>query len=501
MPDGPLFLSRVLLALTGMSARAYPGFSAKLASQSHGVNRSVAAMNCLQEEARRSRFCRFVTGQLRLALPMVCLAWLGSAAAVAQQAQRVSGVVTDFDTGEPVGGATVALIWQNGTMSRALTGLDGAFAISGIEPGDHVLRLQRIGYEVLDVPLTVGSDPLEPLVVRLRIAPVVLDPIETVVPGRPGRLVDAGFFDRMEVGWGDYFDPAWVERNSAGHVTAGRLVESMLRSASSVCGPQVPVYVDGVRSHGAHADLDELSAADLLAAEIYPDANGVPLFAFDDETWGCGAVILWTRSMLAGGSVLPRITIELCEPVGVDGTVSIEGVVADEVTGIRLPTARVRVARRPQAARTSGEARIVADRDGRYRVCDVESGTPLELSPAFGRVVGPTRVITAGSGSDYLLTVPVTVTASVSGMVVSKIDARRLHGARVTLLSTDHRTVTNEGRFTLLDVPTGRYQLEVTCGGFRPASSEVVVAAKGMPRILIELVSVDGVARYRCDQT
>ena len=120
----------------------------------------------------------------------------------AQEAVEVAGIVVDDGTGEPIEGATVRLADLSGSARETITGPDGTFAFSRVAPGEYTLAVRRLGYEVLSAPVEIG--PLAPprLDVRLQPHAIPLEPLEVGVEGRPPRLVESGFYERMEEGWG-----------------------------------------------------------------------------------------------------------------------------------------------------------------------------------------------------------------------------------------------------------------------------------------------------------
>ena len=118
----------------------------------------------------------------------------------AQEAVEVAGTVLDDGTGEPVDGATVRLADASGSARETITGPDGAFAFAQVAPGAYTLAVRRFGYELLSTPLEIGAQAPPRLDVRLTPQAIPLEPLEVGVEGRPPRLVESGFYDRMEEG-------------------------------------------------------------------------------------------------------------------------------------------------------------------------------------------------------------------------------------------------------------------------------------------------------------
>ena len=86
----------------------------------------------------------------RLARALVVLAiLLAAAGARTAEAQtgKVSGVVTDATTGQPIEGVQVALV---GTGRGAVTGPNGRYFVLSIPPGDYTVTARRIGYQAAE---------------------------------------------------------------------------------------------------------------------------------------------------------------------------------------------------------------------------------------------------------------------------------------------------------------------------------------------------------------
>jgi len=87
----------------------------------------------------------------------------------------LSGVVLDETTGE---GIPFAALWLRDER-RFASDERGAFRLPSVPPGSYLLLAQRMGYEGLYVHVSVRAE-MEPVVVRLRPDPVVLEGITVV---------------------------------------------------------------------------------------------------------------------------------------------------------------------------------------------------------------------------------------------------------------------------------------------------------------------------------
>ena len=439
------------------------------------------------------------------------------------------GVVRAEDTGAPVEGAAVRLAGADVVVAETVTGLGGAFAFDGIAPGEYVLGVRRIGFAAYSVPLEVGPDGTAPLDVRLSLDPVEMAPLEVDVEGRPLRLVETGFYDRLEEGWGTYFEPEWIRTRSVGVARLAHFVSNLqMRAPLSRC-PTVQVWYDrrligtvagwgtsqpaSINPGGTHRSagespaqlLDELSVTDLGAAELYPTSSPIPLFALNTHTVRCGAIILWSDWMAQIGGEVPQIEVKLCEPTGGSGAVTLDGTIEDRLTEVRLPAARIRASFAPEGEVDPPELREIevrSDSTGRFRLCDLPSGTDVTLAPSYGPHPGEVAVLRAESGEAARLVVPVTMPGSVAGRVVNGNTGRGFPAVPVMLVGTDVRAVTDgAGRFTMEDLPPGSYQVRADCGGFESPTPRVAVSEAGQARVLLVLEPEDRSGRdlRRCD--
>ena len=448
---------------------------------------------------------------LLLAFVVVASPMAGAGVLAAQEAVRVVGSVTDETTGQPVEGAAVRLADLAGSVRETLSGAEGSFAFDGVSPGEYVIGVRRIGYQGLSTPLDIGPEGLSALNLRLAPTAIPLEPLRVDVEGRPLRLAETGFYDRLEVGWGTYFEPEWIRTRSAGFIRLSRFLANLqMRAPMSRC-PSVPVYYDerfiglaggsgtnaslSLNSAGRHRPeagppprlLDELSVTDLGAAELYTPPAPLPLFAINDTTQACGAIILWSDWM-ARTAEMPQIEVRLCEPAGDPGEVAVDGFVEDDITEVRLPAAHVYASYAASEDSDRRDLLVRTDSLGRYRLCDLPAGAAVTLEPAYGPDAGPARVIAAAAGSEVRLSVPVTVPGVVAGLVIHEGTGRPFANVPVELVGTEFRAVTSTaGRFTIERLPPGAYRIRAVCAGFEAIAQEVELAPGTSARVLLAL--------------
>jgi hypothetical protein len=125
-------------------------------------------------------------GELRAGLLIALVAAAVAIAPSRAQAQRVRGTLTDSSTGEPVGGAVVAVLDSAGQfVSRTVADEKGRFAAARLR-GARSLHIVRIGYRPVDAPLADDSTMdfrLAPIASRLA---VMTASEGRVCPGKPG---------------------------------------------------------------------------------------------------------------------------------------------------------------------------------------------------------------------------------------------------------------------------------------------------------------------------
>ena len=471
-------------------------------------------------DCAETRHMMFVAFALSVAWPTV---------AAGQEPGRVVGVVRAEDTGAPVEGAAVRLAGGDVVVAGTVTGASGAFAFDGIAPGEYVLGVRRIGFAAYSERLEVGPDGAAPLDVRLSLDPVEMAPLEVDVEGRPLRLVETGFYDRLEEGWGTYFEPQWIRTQRVGFIQLAHFLSNLQQRAPLSRCPTVQVWydrrligtVDGwgtsqpasIDPAGTHQSpvepaeqlLDELSVADLGAAELYPTSSPIPHFAFNDHTMICGAIILWSDWIAQMGGHVPQIDVKLCEPVGGTTEVTLDGTVEDRLTEVRLPAARIRASFAWAGEEDPPELpdlEVRSDSTGRFRLCDLPSGTDVTLAPSYGPHPGEAATLRAEPGAAARLIIPVTMPGSVAGRIVNGNTGRGFSAVPVVLVGTDVRVMTDgAGRFAMEDLPPGSYQVRADCGGFESPTPRVVVSEAGQARVLLVLEPEDRSGRNlrRCD--
>jgi hypothetical protein len=243
--------------------------------------------------------CRLLAGLLLLSL-----AALGRPDVISAQVEdtlaQFRGRVLSRSRAEPVEQAFVFLL-ANG--KGGLTDAEGRFSISDVAPGVDTVQVRYFGFE----PNTTVVD-LQPghiTEATLLISNAVLEVADLTVEVRriyTGKL--RGFEERRMKGFGDFITPQQIERRQP------RVTSDMLRgyagvvvgseqlgqtevyftkgSSSGRCAPTI--WLDGQPMRGMK--IDEITAADLLAMELYMGGTQMP------PQWAsnaCGLIIVWTK--------------------------------------------------------------------------------------------------------------------------------------------------------------------------------------------------------------
>lgn len=448
-------------------------------------------------------------------LTLLCVAGItagiGPSPTVGQERMRVTGTVTEDGTDQPIEGATVRLADASGSARETITGSDGAFAFAQVMPGEYTLAVRRLGYGLLSTPLEVGAEVPPRLDVRLQPRAIPLEPLEVGVEGRPPRLAESGFYDRMEEGWGVFLEPEWIEANKRGFVRLADFMSTLqLRAPLSRC-TEVPVYLDrrpvGTTSgwgtsrpfslnpagtfrspvEPAPTLLEELSVHDLGAAELFQPGAKMPLFAWNPGTMTCGVIILWSN-WTAATAEIPKINVTLCESAGRPGDVTLQGVVEDQVTEVRLPAAHVFASYPLFDGSERVDSVVRTDSLGRFRLCDLPAGVEVRLATSYGPHDGDSTVVQAADSNDVKLVVAVTVPSSITGVVTNARTGRPLRQVTVVLVGTEVRTVANgsEG-FAFVELAPGSYRVRASCVGFETLEQDVEVPLGGQATVALAL--------------
>jgi len=238
----------------------------------------------------------------------------------AQATAVVRGEVVEQPSGTPVSAARVLVDGE----TKATADTAGRFIVAGLAPGEHRVRVERLGYTPFDVLAAVG-DTLR-LTVVLHAEPRPLSPVDVTAPV-PAPAFDplpAEFEDRRSRSRGS---ARFLARAEIGRMMRGSLVALLRRmpgarivhdsgsagdylATSGSPGPYAllpgprpsacyaQVILNGVQlfvmGRGEPPNLNQFSLTELLALEYYAHGSSTPseIRAMNID---CGTLVLWTR--------------------------------------------------------------------------------------------------------------------------------------------------------------------------------------------------------------
>jgi len=439
---------------------------------------------------------------------------------------RIVAILVDGTTGRPIPEALVTL---EELSRRTLSDSAGAAIFLDVPPGTYTLGIRHIAYG--EQSASVDVEGMTSAIIGIELDPraIAVAPLEVVVEQRPRYLEERGFYDRRAVGLGTFFDPMFVDRWAVGGWgnRADRFIQQLIEMSPQMeslvgapasdgkggiasigdgfSGGCPAVYVDGRRTFNdsgklggrPSSALEMMSTYTIGAVEIYPSSHGVPDFALEPEM-GCGSIVIWTNRWRGRARELGGGEIELCRPAD-PALTQVEGVIRDEYTGVTLPGAHVFAV--SYARETPGETReeeIVADRNGRYRVCDLPEGQRLTLRVEAADRRGPELQIPLENAASPLVTRDLTLRIAGPGRVVGRVldraTGRPVAAASIGVVGAARRTQTDElGYFSLPEVLPGDHVLEIEHLGFEPIDQLVSIVADRTVDVNVQL-SADPIA-------
>lgn len=418
---------------------------------------------------------------------------------------RIIARLVDADTRAPV---TEAFVELASMERRALTDSTGTVAFLDVPPGAHRLVIQHIRYGRREVPVDLEGLQSAILAIPLQPEAVAVDPIDVQIEHRPRYLEEEGFYLRRAHGVGHFFDPRFVDRWNVGAWARADLFVRLLKDMTprfhavpGLCGePQVfidgqPAFDDDGRLGGrVSRELEMMSTYMIGAVEVYTDVAGAPDFAMTPEA-ACGVIAVWTNRWRGRTREFGGAEIELCEPK-VEGSAVVEGTIRDEFTGVILPGAHVRAVTHPAGRTRAAETReIIADRHGRYRVCDLGPDHALSLQVSVADRTGPElQVPIDGATVIRDLELRVAGPGDVVGRVIDRETGDPVASARVHVVDQGSRTQTDgEGYFRLDDVMPGDHVVEIAHLGFESVNEVISVVADRTLDLRVEM-SADPIA-------
>lgn len=229
---------------------------------------------------------------------------------------RLVGRVVDARSGAPVHGARVRV---DRIFLDVLTDQVGRFHFGSVPPGRHVVEFTNLGYAARVDTLEVASGLTTDARVTLASSPLEVEPITVTVERREIGLERVGFYERRDIGLGDFIDREAIERQAPQEITdvlerlqgvevrypvsTNPLLRAVLlrggRRDNLLGGTCYPsIYIDGVLVHRAGdepAYLNEIIGPDQVAGvEVFQGAAEVPV-QYGGTSASCGVIAVWTR--------------------------------------------------------------------------------------------------------------------------------------------------------------------------------------------------------------
>lgn len=216
----------------------------------------------------------------------------------------VTGQVIDLGTGNPIANAQIN-VPELGTGTLSNEG--GLFRLDEMPYGVYEVQVEHIAYSPRTVPIRVAGGLTHNVEIALSENVIELGGISVTVEPKRFYLDREGLIQRMNLGFGDFFTRAEIERLSTSSVaelvarTAGVRVYNNgtgLYIRGRACIPLV--FIDGRPwKLDDRLGLKELNTFDADAVEFYKGTASIPAeFNYSTNATdqvGCGALVIWTR--------------------------------------------------------------------------------------------------------------------------------------------------------------------------------------------------------------
>ena len=206
---------------------------------------------------------------------------------------RVIGRVLEGGRNYGVAGVEITVLTP--TPVNTLSGPQGRFNLTGVEPGLVEVRFERLGYATRTATVIVQPDNTIEIAASMSTQPIELDPIVVVVRSR--ALERNGFYQRALVGSGHQMARDDLEGYHLTLVTdVFRRVPGVRAEGGQILGRQtgfgntcqLRIFVDGLPADGW--DIDSIPPEYLEAMEVY-QGLAVPI----QYGPSCGVVLIWLR--------------------------------------------------------------------------------------------------------------------------------------------------------------------------------------------------------------
>jgi hypothetical protein len=211
----------------------------------------------------------------------------------------IDGIVSDTNL-VALASATVAVL---GSALHVTTGESGRFRILGVQPGQYILTVHRVGYVPMSSAIQVGLR--DTLRLSFALHGIVSDLDTLVVTARQMSTRLSEFEYRRKLGFGTFLTQEQIERRNA--ITLGDVLRgiasikivgrSFSQSAYSIRTSSCPlqVFVDDVLLPPPANLMDIGSPREIAAIEVYSGPATIPL-QYRPQNSTCGVILVWTKT-------------------------------------------------------------------------------------------------------------------------------------------------------------------------------------------------------------
>jgi TonB-linked SusC/RagA family outer membrane protein len=236
--------------------------------------------------------------------------------ATAQETGRVTGLVTS-SSGRVIDGAQVYI---EGTRIGALSTNEGRFLLLNVPPGDHVLRVDMIGFRTSEQTITVAAGGTATADFVLSETAVAID--EIVVTGTAAAVRAKEVGNSLEAITSAEFEnlpvtnpedilqgraPGVTVMNGNGQPGSGGTIR-IRGNTTATTAPEPLIYIDGIRVYNlpmgtgggariGQSPLQDIDASDIERIEVIKGASATTIYG--TEAAG-GVVQIFTKKGIAG---------------------------------------------------------------------------------------------------------------------------------------------------------------------------------------------------------
>lgn len=222
---------------------------------------------------------------------------------------RLLGVF-DSQSGLPIEGAEVGDMLSK---AGAVTTSTGTVALSFLPEGESLIRIRKVGYQPVTIPVSISPADTTPLTVLMKAAAQTLPTVVTN-DSAPHHLSPGlqAFDERRRTNVGGYFvAEAELRKNDTKRMTtiirnlpgvaincshygdrAGQCWPVTTRMGRITGNCKMQIYLDGIGANDD--DLEKLRVDQFAGVEYYPGGASIPP-QYNKTGTSCGALLLWTR--------------------------------------------------------------------------------------------------------------------------------------------------------------------------------------------------------------